>query len=186
MIATGTDVKPIEVLIFMRDVRSEIYFEQMKGRGVRSIRTDDLVQVTPDAKGGKERFVVIDAVGVTETAKSTMRPLERQRTSRSRSCSITSPPATGGTRRLPRSRPASLGSRQDRRRRSAKIVELAGGGIFMRSPRSWRRPIPTASKQRHNRSPRAPARPRSSGEKSSSGSRTRRPGRSTIRRSANC
>jgi type I restriction enzyme R subunit len=79
MIATGTDVKPIEVLIFMRDVKSEIYFEQMKGRGVRSIRTDDLVQVTPDATRGKERFVVIDAVGVTETAKTTMRPLERQR-----------------------------------------------------------------------------------------------------------
>jgi type I restriction enzyme R subunit len=79
MIATGTDVKPIEVLIFMRDVKSEIYFEQMKGRGVRSIRTDDLVHVTPDAKRGKERFVVIDAVGVTETAKTTMRPLERQR-----------------------------------------------------------------------------------------------------------
>jgi type I restriction enzyme, R subunit len=79
MIATGTDVKPIEVLVFMRDVKSEIYFEQMKGRGVRSIRTDDLVQVTPDATRGKERFVVIDAVGVTETAKTTMRPLERQR-----------------------------------------------------------------------------------------------------------
>lgn len=78
MIATGTDVKPIEVLIFMRDVRSEIYFEQMKGRGVRSIRTDDLLQVTPDAKAGKERFLIIDAVGVTESCKTTMRPLERR------------------------------------------------------------------------------------------------------------
>jgi type I restriction enzyme R subunit len=78
MIATGTDVKPIEVLIFMRDVRSEIYFEQMKGRGVRSIRTDDLLQVTPDAKAGKERFIIIDAVGVTESCKTTMRPMERR------------------------------------------------------------------------------------------------------------
>ena len=80
MIATGTDVKPIEALIFMRDVKSEIYFEQMKGRGVRSIRTDDLLQVTPDAKAGKERFLVIDAVGVTESCKTTMRPMERRRT----------------------------------------------------------------------------------------------------------
>jgi type I restriction enzyme, R subunit len=62
----------------MRDVKSEIYFEQMKGRGVRSIRTDDLLQVTPDAKAGKERFLIIDAVGVTESCKTTMRPLERQ------------------------------------------------------------------------------------------------------------
>ncbi len=30
MIATGTDVKPLEVLLFMRDVRSRGYYEQMK------------------------------------------------------------------------------------------------------------------------------------------------------------
>ena len=79
MIATGTDVKPIEVLIFLRDVRSSLYFEQMKGRGVRSIPTEQLTQVTPDAKAGKDRFVVIDAVGVTESRKTVMRPLEQQR-----------------------------------------------------------------------------------------------------------
>ena len=55
MIATGTDVKPIEVLIFLRDVRSELYFEQMKGRGVRSIEPTDLRAVTPDAEA-KTRF----------------------------------------------------------------------------------------------------------------------------------
>ncbi|NTU50485.1 MAG: hypothetical protein HGA87_06390, partial [Desulfobulbaceae bacterium] len=33
MVATGTDIKPLECLIFMRDVKSEGYFEQMKGRG---------------------------------------------------------------------------------------------------------------------------------------------------------
>ena len=77
MIATGTDVKPIEVLIFMRDVRSDIYFEQMKGRGVRSIPRDDLLQVTPDAGAGKDRFVIIDAVGVTESRKTATQPLER-------------------------------------------------------------------------------------------------------------
>jgi type I restriction enzyme R subunit len=79
MIATGTDVKPIEVLIFMRDVRSDIYFEQMKGRGVRSIPRDDLLQVTPDAGAGKDRFVIIDAVGVTESRKTATQPLERCR-----------------------------------------------------------------------------------------------------------
>jgi type I restriction enzyme, R subunit len=79
MIATGTDIKPLEVLIFMRDVRSANYFEQMRGRGVRTINTTDLRQVTPDAQA-KDRFVLIDAIGVTESIKSTSSPLERKRT----------------------------------------------------------------------------------------------------------
>lgn len=79
MIATGTDIKPVECLIFMRDVRSEGYYEQMKGRGVRTISSADLRQVTPDAQT-KTRFVLIDAVGVTEGAKTVSQPLERQRT----------------------------------------------------------------------------------------------------------
>jgi type I restriction enzyme R subunit len=78
MIATGTDVKPIEVLIFLRDVRSELYFEQMKGRGVRSISPTNLQSVTPDADA-KTRFVLIDAVGVTESAKTLSAPLDRDR-----------------------------------------------------------------------------------------------------------
>ena len=78
MIATGTDVKPIEVLIFLRDVRSELYFEQMKGRGVRSIDPTDLRAVTPDAEA-KTRFILIDAVGVTESHKSIAPPLDRDR-----------------------------------------------------------------------------------------------------------
>jgi type I restriction enzyme, R subunit len=78
MIATGTDVKPIEVLIFLRDVRSELYFEQMKGRGVRSIEPTDLRAVTPDAEA-KTRFNLIDAVGVTESQKSIAQPLDRDR-----------------------------------------------------------------------------------------------------------
>lgn len=78
MVATGTDIKPVEVLIFMRDVKSEGYFEQMKGRGVRSIKDADLQQVTPDAKT-KTRFVLIDAVGVTEGKKNVSQPLERKR-----------------------------------------------------------------------------------------------------------
>ena len=78
MIATGTDIKPVECLIFMRDVKSEGYYEQMKGRGVRTINDADLQQVTPDAQT-KTRFVLIDAVGVTESQKSVSQPLERKR-----------------------------------------------------------------------------------------------------------
>jgi type I restriction enzyme, R subunit len=78
MIATGTDIKPVEVLLFMRDVRSEGYYEQMKGRGVRSISDADLQAVTPDART-KTRFVLVDAVGVTEGKKNVGQPLERKR-----------------------------------------------------------------------------------------------------------
>jgi type I restriction enzyme R subunit len=65
MIATGTDVKPLECVFFMRDVRSAQYFEQMKGRGARTITPADFQAVTPDAEV-KTRFVIVDAVGVTE------------------------------------------------------------------------------------------------------------------------
>ena len=78
MIATGTDVKPIECLIFMRDVRSKNYFEQMKGRGTRTLGMDDLQKVTPSATGNKDHFVIVDAVGVTKSRKSETRPLERK------------------------------------------------------------------------------------------------------------
>lgn len=77
MIATGTDVKPIEVLLFMRDVRSKNYYEQMKGRGVRSLDFDDLRKVTPSAEYAKEGFWLIDAVGVTQSIKTDSRPIER-------------------------------------------------------------------------------------------------------------
>ncbi|HSW56492.1 MAG TPA: type I restriction-modification enzyme R subunit C-terminal domain-containing protein [Ignavibacteriaceae bacterium] len=69
MIATGTDVKPIEVLIFMRDVRSRNYFQQMIGRGTRSFSKDELIKVTPSAKLKKERFYIVDAVGVFKSVK---------------------------------------------------------------------------------------------------------------------
>lgn len=65
MVATGTDVKPLECVIFMRDVRSGTYFEQMKGRGARSINDADFQAVTEQGVH-KERFVIVDAVGVTE------------------------------------------------------------------------------------------------------------------------
>ena len=67
MIATGTDIKPLECVFFMRDVRSAQYFEQMKGRGARTIASADFQAVTPDAVD-KTHFVIVDAVGVTEHA----------------------------------------------------------------------------------------------------------------------
>src|SRR5699024_8265144 len=78
MIATGTDVKPIECLIFMRDVRSKNYFEQMKGRGTRVLGKDDLQKVTPSATENEDHFVIVDAVGVTKSKKSETRTLERK------------------------------------------------------------------------------------------------------------
>ena len=78
MIATGTDVKPIECLIFMRDVRSKNYFEQMKGRGTRTLSKEDLQKVTPSATENKDHFVIVDAVGVTKSRKTETRTLERK------------------------------------------------------------------------------------------------------------
>ena len=69
MISTGTDIKPLECLLFMRSVRSSGYFEQMKGRGVRTISTDDLHSVTSDATK-KTHFIIVDAVGVCESVKT--------------------------------------------------------------------------------------------------------------------
>lgn len=79
MVATGTDIKPLEVVIFLRDVRSAQYFEQMRGRGARSILDADLQRATPSATR-KERFLIVDAVGVTESVKTPTEPLERDRT----------------------------------------------------------------------------------------------------------
>lgn len=79
MIATGTDIKPLEVLIFMRDVKSQLYYEQMKGRGVRTISPTDLKSATPNAEV-KNYFYLIDAVGVTESKKTISQPLERKKT----------------------------------------------------------------------------------------------------------
>lgn len=78
MIATGTDVKPLECLLFMRDVKSRNYFEQMKGRGTRVISFDDLKKVSPAAKTVKDHFVIVDAIGVTKSLKTDSRPLEKK------------------------------------------------------------------------------------------------------------
>lgn len=80
MIATGTDVKPIECLIFMRDVKSKNRYEQMVGRGTRTLSKEDLQDVSPSAISNKTHFVIIDAVGVTKSIKTETRPLERKPT----------------------------------------------------------------------------------------------------------
>lgn len=79
MISTGTDIKPLECLLFMRDIRSRVYFEQAKGRGTRTISDTDFNAVTPDASH-KTHFVIVDAVGVCERDKTDSRPLERKKT----------------------------------------------------------------------------------------------------------
>ena len=75
MIATGTDVKPLECLLFMRDVKSRNYFEQMKGRGTRTLDADSLKKVTPSAASAKTHYVIVDAIGVTKSLKTASQPL---------------------------------------------------------------------------------------------------------------
>ncbi|AMR33682.1 restriction endonuclease subunit R [Mucilaginibacter sp. PAMC 26640] len=79
MIATGTDIRPLEVLLFMRDVKSRSYYEQMKGRGTRTCSLEELKATgTPGAKYTKDHFVIIDAIGVEKSQKTDSRPLEKK------------------------------------------------------------------------------------------------------------
>ena len=73
LVATGTDVKPLEVVLFMNDVKSEVLYTQMKGRGCRVINEDKLKEITPNADT-KECFYIVDAVGVTESDKHIPKP----------------------------------------------------------------------------------------------------------------
>jgi type I restriction enzyme R subunit len=79
LIATGTDVKPIECVFFLRDVKSWARFEQMKGRGARTLDPAELNVVTPDV-AAKERFVIVDAVGVTESPRVDATPMQAHST----------------------------------------------------------------------------------------------------------
>ncbi|WP_114784124.1 type I restriction endonuclease subunit R [Botryobacter ruber] len=79
MIATGTDIRPLEVLLFMRDVKSRSYYEQMKGRGTRTCSLEELKATgTPSARFTKDHFVIIDAIGVEKSRKTDSRPLEKK------------------------------------------------------------------------------------------------------------
>jgi type I restriction enzyme R subunit len=79
MIATGTDIKPVEIVVFMRSVKSRSFFEQMKGRGVRVIKDDDLRGVNPGDHVHKDRFVIVDCVGVCERDKTDSRPMDQKK-----------------------------------------------------------------------------------------------------------
>jgi type I restriction enzyme R subunit len=77
MIATGTDIRPVEIVMFLRAVQSRVLFEQMKGRGVRIIDPNELKAVTPSASA-KTHFLILDCVGVTETELVDTQPLEKK------------------------------------------------------------------------------------------------------------
>ena len=79
MIATGTDIKPVEIVVFMRSVQSRSFFEQMKGRGVRVIKDDDLRGVNPGDNVHKDRFIIVDCVGVCERDKTDSRPMDQKK-----------------------------------------------------------------------------------------------------------
>ncbi|MCC7137786.1 MAG: DEAD/DEAH box helicase family protein [Planctomycetes bacterium] len=79
MVATGTDIKPVEIVVFLRKVKSRIFFEQMKGRGVRVCDATEMRSVSADAKGPKDHFVVVDCVGLTEQDFQDTQPLERRK-----------------------------------------------------------------------------------------------------------
>jgi type I restriction enzyme R subunit len=79
MIATGTDIKPVEIVVFLRSVKSRSFFEQMKGRGVRVIKDDDLRGVNPGEHVHKDHFVIVDCVGVCERDKTDSRPMDQKK-----------------------------------------------------------------------------------------------------------
>ena len=79
MIATGTDIKPLEIVMFMRAVKSRTMFEQMKGRGARTVTPTELQNVTPDSRS-KDHFIIIDVVGLEPEKMKETQPLERNRT----------------------------------------------------------------------------------------------------------
>ncbi|MEN9538786.1 MAG: hypothetical protein RLZZ126_1021, partial [Pseudomonadota bacterium] len=79
MIATGTDIKPVEIVVFMRSVKSRSFFEQMKGRGVRVCKDDDLRGVNPGEHIHKDHFVIVDCVGVCERDKTDSRPMDAKK-----------------------------------------------------------------------------------------------------------
>jgi type I restriction enzyme R subunit len=131
MIATGTDIKPLECVVFMRSVKSRALFEQMKGRGVRVIPDADFQAVTPDAQQ-KTHFVIVDCVGVMEEQK-TDPPLDRER-------SIALPQLLELVRAGNRDEDvlATLAARLDRMDRQLTpaqqaLIESASGGVPLRT-----------------------------------------------------
>lgn len=130
LIATGTDIKPVEIVVFMRAVKSRILFEQMKGRGVRVIEPDVLRSVTKDAKA-KTHFVIVDCVGITESELTDTRPLETKPTTSLKT--LLEHVAAGGTHPDVLSSLASRLARLDKQSQPAdreRVMEVSGGATL--------------------------------------------------------
>ncbi|HYC90465.1 MAG TPA: type I restriction-modification enzyme R subunit C-terminal domain-containing protein [Thermoanaerobaculia bacterium] len=128
MVATGTDIKPVEIVMFMRAVKSRVLFEQMKGRGVRVIDPNDLQAVSGAHARAKTHFVIVDCVGMTETQLADTQPLERKRSVALGT--LLEHVAMGGTDPEMLSSLASRLSRLDKEcgpKEHARITEVSGG-----------------------------------------------------------
>lgn len=128
MVATGTDIKPVEIVMFMRAVKSRVLFEQMKGRGVRIIDPNDLRAVSGADALAKTHFVIVDCVGMTETQLADTQPLERKRTVSLKA--LLEHVAMGGTDPEVLSSLASRLARLSKRcgpEEHARVVEASGG-----------------------------------------------------------
>jgi type I restriction enzyme R subunit len=128
MVATGTDIKPIEIVMFMRAVKSRVLFEQMKGRGVRVIDPNDLRAVSGADAVAKTHFVIVDCLGLTETRLADTQPLERKRTLSLKA--LLEHVAMGGIDADALSSLASRLARLDKKcgpEEQARIAEVSGG-----------------------------------------------------------
>lgn len=128
MVATGTDIRPIEIVMFMRAVKSRLLFEQMKGRGVRIIDPNELRAVSGADAIAKTHFMIVDCVGVTETKLADSQPLERKRSVSLKA--LLEHVAMGGTDPEMLSSLASRLARLDRQcgpPEQARVVEASGG-----------------------------------------------------------
>lgn len=128
MVATGTDIKPIEIVMFMRAVKSRVLFEQMKGRGVRIIDPNDLRAVSGEDAIAKTHFVIVDCVGMTETELADTQPLDRRPTVSLKA--LLEHVAMGGTDPEALSSLASRLARLDKQcgpEERASIAEASGG-----------------------------------------------------------
>ena len=127
MISTGADIRPIEIVMFMRAVKSRVLFEQMKGRGVRVIDARELQAVTPDARA-KTHFVIVDCVGVSDAPLADTQPLERKKSVSFQA--LLEHVAMGGTDPAMLSSLASRLARFDRQcgpEERERIAEVSGG-----------------------------------------------------------
>ncbi len=128
MVATGTDIRPIEIVMFLRAVKSRLLFEQMKGRGVRIIDPNELRAVSGEDAIAKTHFMIVDCVGITETKLADTQPLERKRTVSLKA--LLEHVAMGGTDPDVLSSLASRLARLDRQcgpQEQARVVEASGG-----------------------------------------------------------